>query len=70
MVERIAEIIVLTEDLRQGARTGELADALLAENQAPREDREMICVLVPRRNVETSVLCLSVEIVDETVNYC
>lgn len=136
MVERIAEIIVLAEDLRQGnfvrhylmrcghhhrrivlrlaphgqgsgeqyvrrqypievayyrnrsrarkaalatvldADTGsveeherELSAALAAADEAKPKDGEAICVLIPKRNIETWILCLHGKIVDERANY-
>jgi hypothetical protein len=46
-----------------------LAAALAAADQLPREDGEMISVLIPRRHIETWILCLSGEVVDETTDY-
>jgi len=47
----------------------ELTSALAAAGEAEREDAEAISVLIPKRNIETWILCLSGEIVDETTNY-
>jgi hypothetical protein len=47
----------------------ELAAALTAANASRREDDETICVLIPKRNVETWILCLFGEVVSEVENY-
>lgn len=50
-------------------RRRQLERALDDADEASRNDGEPILVLIPRRNVETWILCLTGEIVDEMTNY-
>lgn len=47
----------------------ELERVLVARRQAKRAPAEKIASLIPKRHIETWVLCLSGETVDEIVNY-
>ena len=47
----------------------ELDRALVASSEAKREAAEEIALLLPKRNIETRVLCLSGGAVDEVTNY-
>jgi hypothetical protein len=47
----------------------ELADSLQASNQRQREDGEAIALIIPKRNIETWLLCLSGEPVTEAENH-
>jgi len=47
----------------------ELEAALVAAGQARRDAVEAIAVIIPKRNIETWILCLSGEVVDEGMNY-
>ena len=47
----------------------ELDEALIGAGGVRREPAEQIALLIPKRNIETWVLCLSREVVDEATNY-
>ena len=47
----------------------ELTTALAAADEEKRGDTEPIGVLIPKRNIETWILCLSEQIVDEIIDY-
>jgi hypothetical protein len=56
-----------TGDVKQRVR--QLNEALHQAGLAERADKEAIVLLIPKRNVETWILCLNGEQVDETTDY-
>lgn len=50
-------------------RRGQLDQALGDADERPRQPTEPILNLVPKRNVETWILCLNSELVDEATDY-
>jgi hypothetical protein len=47
----------------------ELTNALAAADEAKRGDTELVAVLIPKKNIETWIMCLSEQTVDEVTNY-
>jgi hypothetical protein len=50
-------------------RQNELREELTAANSEPRGSTERIAHLIPKRNIETWILCLNGETVDENTDY-
>jgi hypothetical protein len=71
MRQRKTALVVATDaDLRPVAqRENELAAALQATGEQPRGETEAIVLLIPKRNVETWICCLTGERVDEVTDY-
>lgn len=64
--------LLVTIDADVGAvadREAELAASLARGGEAPRQPADAISLLIPKRNIETWVLCLSNEVVDEVTDY-
>jgi hypothetical protein len=67
---RTALIVVIDADtLTVQARLRQLAQALEEREAAAVRKPEQIAQLVPKRNVETWILCLTGEVVDEATDY-
>lgn len=65
-----ALIVAIDADTRKVSdRIRQLQRALSEAQETPRTDREAIVHLIPKRNVETWVLCLSGSLVDEETDY-
>ena len=67
---RAALVVIIDADtctVRQ--RRQELADALIEAHLETRQAKETIALLTPRRNVETWILCLTGDHVDEQTDY-
>ena len=67
---RQALVVAIDADTRTvDQRRMELAQALADGGESARRDDEAIALVVPRRQVETWILCLNGETVDETTSY-
>ena len=67
---RTALVVATDADLRPAAqRENELAAALETTGEQPRGETEAIVLLIPKRNVETWICCLTGERVDEVTDY-
>jgi len=64
-------LVVLIDADRESVvlRRSQLADELSRADLDPRSDAERIAHLIPKRNIETWILCLSGETVDEATDY-
>jgi hypothetical protein len=63
-------VVAIDADTDEVARrTRQLEETLAAEGLSPRTDREKIVHLIPRRNIETWILNLNGERVDEETDY-
>jgi hypothetical protein len=67
---RAGLVVVIDADVKSvNERQSELERALTEAKEAPRGATEMVAVLIPKRNVETWILCLTRESVDEVTDY-
>jgi hypothetical protein len=67
---RAGLIVVIDADVKSvNERQSELERALTEAKEPPRGATEMVAVLIPKRNVETWILCLTREPVDELTDY-
>lgn len=65
-----ALVVAIDADASEVAdRERELEEALVAEQQPRRQPDEAIALLIPKRNIETWILCLCKEQVDEVTDY-
>jgi hypothetical protein len=65
-----ALVVAIDADVRTVAdREAELSAELVRTGQDGRRQMERIILLIPKRNIETWILCLSNEAVDETTDY-
>jgi hypothetical protein len=63
-------IVVIDADIQTvRSRMDQLAEALAESGAEPIENDEQIVRLVPKRNVETWILCLNEQAVDEVTDY-
>jgi hypothetical protein len=63
-------IVAIDADNKDVAfRARQLAQELIAHDLPPRNDNEAIVHLIPKRNIETWILCLTGEAVDEENDY-
>ncbi len=68
---RTAALVVVTDadTMIVGEREGKLKNALASAGQNPRQPREAIALFIPKRNIETWILCLTGERVNEKQDY-
>ena len=67
---RAGLVVVIDADVKSvNERQTELERALTEAGEAPRGATEVVALLIPRRNVETWILCLTRERVDEITDY-
>ena len=68
---RRAALVVVTDadTLTVAARAVQLGQCLTESGQRERGNDEAIALLIPRRHIETWILCLNGETVDETTDY-
>lgn len=67
---RAALVVIIDADSRRVTdKERELAATLLAAGEDKRRSGEAIALLIPKRNIETWILCLLGDRVDETTDY-
>jgi hypothetical protein len=67
---RTALVVIIDADTGSvNERSGQLRNALTEAGSNPRRPDERICHLIPKRNIETWILCLSGRAVDELEDY-
>ncbi len=67
---KAALVVVIDADVKSiKDRQSELETALKEAGEPPRKTTEVVALLVPKRNVETWILCLTREPVDEITDY-